>query len=75
MRNDFTKEEIYGIIFAHKIPYIVNGDTLYENRKVVPIGIDAGGLVNELIVNIDIKKQNTVEYINIQYNGINDENK
>lgn len=71
----FTKEEIEGIIFAHKIPYIVNGDTLYENRKVVPIGIDAGGLVNELIVNIDIKKQNTVEYINIQYNGINDENK
>ena len=71
----FTKEEIESIIFAHKIPYIVNGDTLYENRKIVPIGIDDSGLVNELIVNIDIKKQNTVEYINIQYNGINDENK
>ena len=71
----FTKEEIESIIFAHKIPYIVNGDILYENRKIVPIGIDDSGLVNELIVNIDIKKQNTVEYINIQYNGINDENK
>ena len=63
----FTKEEIEGIIFAHKIPYIVNGDTLYENRKIVPIGIDASGLVNELIVNIDIKKANTLDYINIKF--------
>lgn len=67
MRNDFTKEEIESIIFAHKIPYIVNGDTLYENRKIVPIGIDASGLVNELIVNIDIKKANTLDYINIKF--------
>lgn len=63
----FTKEEIEGIIFAHKIPYIVNGDILYENRKIVPIGIDASGLVNELIVNIDIKKANTLDYINIKF--------
>jgi hypothetical protein len=68
MRNDFTKEEIYGIIFAHKITYIVNSDTLYETRKIVPIGIDASGLVNELIVNIDIKKANTLDYINIKFN-------
>ena len=67
MRNDFTKEEIYGIIFAHKITYIVNSDTLYETRKIVPIGIDASGLVNELIVNIDIKKANTLDYINIKF--------
>jgi hypothetical protein len=67
MRNDFTKEEIEGIIFAHKIPYIVNGDILYENRKIVPIGIDASGLVNELIVNIDIKNANTLDYINIKF--------
>lgn len=67
MQNEFTKEEIEGIIFAHKIPYIVNGDILYENRKIVPIGIDASGLVNELIVNIDIKKANTIDYINIKF--------
>lgn len=63
--NHFTPEQVEGIILAHTIPFICNGDKVTETRSYNPLGVDQDGLVSELIVDINVVKKQTVEHIQL----------